>query len=128
MKYKKNNSFIQYFNKLYEKIRRKKCENCMVGRHDGGIVGWRAISLSPAQLAHLGLASPSCYSIWSCQPDPTFLRAKPRAKMGGPAQWTPLRLAMIPSQEHHHKLFKPWKSLNTKRHTEALYITFFAPN
>ena len=28
MKYK-NNSFIQYFNKLHEKIRRKKSENCI---------------------------------------------------------------------------------------------------
>ena len=33
------------------------------------------------------------------------------------------RLAMIPSQEHHHKLFKPWKIPDTKRHTEVVYPT-----
>ena len=93
-----------------------------------GTVGRRAVSLNPAQPAHLGHASPSYYSIGSCRPDPTFWHARPWAKMGYPAQWTPLRLAMIPSQEHHHKLFKPWKSPNAKRHTEALYIPFFVPN
>ena len=43
-----------------------------------GTVGWRAVSLSPAWLAHLGYAGP------------TFWRVEPLAKMGGSTQWTSL--------------------------------------
>ena len=69
MKYKKNNYFIQYFNKLHEK-------NKETGWH-GGMMD---CFLRPNTTRFFGL----------CQPGLVFWRAKPRAKMGGLTYWTHL--------------------------------------
>ena len=61
MKYKKNNSFIQYFNKLHEKIRRRVG---MMGRQ-GGLA--QRDSTMTQQVVFLGLTRPvplGCYSNW----------------------------------------------------------------
>ena len=54
------------------------------------IAWWVAISLGLTRSAPLGRASPSYYSVGLCLLAPAFWRARPRAKMGGLAQWTPL--------------------------------------
>ena len=73
----KNNSFIQYFNKLHEKKKEKKMWELHLTcnkkekekrkkwylKEPSGLARW-AVSLGLAQPAPLGCANPACHSNW----------------------------------------------------------------
>ena len=60
-----------------------------------GMMAQRAVSLGPTQLAPLGHAGQPAIVIWSFWLDLVFRCARPRAKMGGSANWIPLLLSCV---------------------------------